>query len=255
MGLGRVSPRGQPYLILPARLASTRLSEKMLADLGGVPLVVRTWQRVASRFEHIWVATDDARIEGVVRDAGGKVVRTGAAPSGTHRVAEAARWLRAAGHLPGDGVVVNVQADEPFVDPEAVARVARAVAPAGTGGARIATGAAPLEVPLAAETARVKVVTDARGHALYFSRAAIPSGGPFRVHVGIYAFGVETLSALADLPEDGPAAALEASERLEQLRWLASGHAIRVVDLERGGDSIDTAEDLARARARFTRGG
>ncbi len=242
-----------PIVILPARLASTRLPEKMLVDLGGVPVVVRTWQRVAAVFEQVWVATEDDRIEAVVRAAGGRVVRTGPAPSGTHRVADAARRLAGEGRLAPHAVVVNVQADEPFVDPGAVARVAAAVASMGTDGARIATGAAPLDAAHAHDPARVKVVTDARGHALYFSRAAIPSGGPFRVHVGIYAFGVETLAALAALPDTGPAAALEASERLEQLRWLASGYPICVVDLAEGGDSIDTPADLARARQRLAR--
>jgi 3-deoxy-manno-octulosonate cytidylyltransferase (CMP-KDO synthetase) len=155
-----------------------------------------------------------------------------------------------AGLIAADAVIVNVQADEPFVDAAHVRAIAEGVASAGEG-PRIATGSAPLDAAEAGNPARVKVVVDAGGRALYFSRAPIPSGGPFRVHVGIYAFGAEVLAALTGLPDSGPAAALEASERLEQLRWLAAGHPIRVVPLPVGGDSVDTPEDLLRARARW----
>lgn len=226
--------------VIPARLASTRLPEKVLADIGGAPMVVRVWERVrrAEGIERVLVATDDRRVYDAVRAHGADVVMTGEHPSGTDRVAEAARNS-------GALRVVNVQGDEPFVDPTDIARVAAAV----TDATPIATAAAPLTEGFE-DPARVKVVCDDGGRALYFSRQPIPTGGPYRLHVGLYAFTAAALQAVAALPP----APLERAERLEQLRWLAAGYRIRVVSVPAGPISVDTAEDLARARARYARG-
>jgi 3-deoxy-manno-octulosonate cytidylyltransferase (CMP-KDO synthetase) len=237
-----VPPEGNVVVaILPARMGSVRLVGKMLADLGGVPLIVRTWQRAraAVGVDRVVVATDDDAIAAACTAAGAEVVRTGECASGTDRVAAAAVAL----DLRADDVVVNVQGDEPFVDPAHVAAIAAAVGPESP----IATGAVPLaDDP--SDPARVKVVCDDHGRALYFSRQPIPSGGPFRLHLGVYAFRADALSAVAALP----VAALESSERLEQLRWLAAGWPIRVVPLIGEPLSVDTFEDLARARARLS---
>lgn len=225
--------------VIPARFASTRLPGKALADLAGTPMVVRVWERVrrAEGIDKVLVATDDARIAEVVRARGGEVVMTGPCVSGTDRVAEAARNR-------GARVVVNVQGDEPFVDPTDITRVAAAV----SDGTPIATAAAPL-VEGVEDPARVKVVCDDAGRALYFSRQPIPHGGPWRLHIGLYAFTGAVLEGLAGLPPSP----LEKAERLEQLRWLEAGYRIRVVSVPQVSLSVDTPEDLALARARLAR--
>ncbi len=227
--------------VIPARRASTRLPDKMLADLGGEPLVVRTWRRVcAAGFDRTCVATDDDEIAAVVARAGGEVCRTGAAPNGTVRVAAAAVALGAA-----VDVVLDVQGDEPLVEPVTLRAVVEGLGGGGGSPFEIATGAAPGGEREATDPARVKVVVGAGGRALYFSRAAVPYGGPYRVHVGVYAFRPDTLQRVAALPEGD----LERTERLEQLRWLAHGIALRVVPVAAPAPSVDTAEDLARVRA------
>ncbi len=228
--------------ILPARLGSTRLPRKMLADLGGQPLVVRTLARARQAFARVVVATDSPEIADVVTQAGGAVVLTGEAPNGTTRVAMAYALLAARGE--GAEVVVNVQADEPLVDPGALLALAD-----GIGDFDVATGAAPLDD--ASNPARVKVVTGRDGLALYFSRSAVPYGGPFRVHLGVYAFRPAALALAVSLPEHP----LEHIERLEQLRWLAHGMRVRVIDLPAGEGGVDTPEDLARVRAHFAAAG
>ncbi len=236
-------PRPRVVAIVPARRASTRLPDKMLADLDGEPLIVRTWRRVLSAsLDAVLVATDDDEIAAVVKGAGGVVVRTGPADNGTHRVAEAARDLAA-------DVVVNVQGDEPLVSTDTIDRIVRGLCDADGVGFSVSTGAAPLAAAEAHNPARVKVVTDRDGRAVAFSRRAIPVAGPWSVHVGVYAFRAQLLRELVVLP----ATANEVAERLEQLRWLDHGVAIRVVAVETPGLSIDTAEDLACVRAIFAR--
>lgn len=224
--------------VIPARYGSTRLPGKALADIGGAPMVVRVWERVrrAEGIDRVLVATDDARIAEAVRSRGGEAVMTADHASGTDRVAEAAR---ASGALR----VVNVQGDEPFVEPVDIARVAAAVSEAYP----IATAAAPM-VEDVSDPSRVKVVCDHAGLALYFSRAAIPYGGPWRLHVGLYAYTATVLQALTALPPS----ALERSERLEQLRWLEAGYRVRVVSVPNGPGSVDTPDDLYRAQALYS---
>lgn len=230
--------------VIPARRGSTRLPDKPLADLGGAPLVWRVVEaaRRCPALDAVWVATDDAEVAAAVTARGGIAVRVDApCASGTARVARA---LEAAADLDllgstGFDVVVNLQGDEPFVEPAVLADLVAAV----RGGAGIATAAAPL--PAGAETDRhaVKVVCDAAGFALYFSRAAIPG----RLHLGVYAFAPAALQAVAHLAR-GP---LAAAEDLEQLAWLEAGWPIAVIDTPAAAPGIDTPEDLARARARW----
>jgi 3-deoxy-manno-octulosonate cytidylyltransferase (CMP-KDO synthetase) len=236
-------------VIIPARFGAQRFPGKPLADLAGQPLIAHVVDRArrARGVDVVAVATDDARIAAAVEKAGAAAILTGPASTGTDRVAEAARKL-----APSPDVVVNLQGDEPLIEPEAIETLVRAM----EGGVEMATLARPLEPEELERTQVVKVVTDLRGDALYFSRAPIPhrrSGGASglaRAHVGIYAFTAAFLQEFAALPPGR----LEAEESLEQLRALEHGHRIRVADTAYRGFGIDTPEDLDRARALLAAG-
>jgi 3-deoxy-manno-octulosonate cytidylyltransferase (CMP-KDO synthetase) len=194
------------------------------------------------------VATDDERIAMVARDAGADAVMTGPQETGTDRVAEAARVL-----LPRPGIVVNLQGDEPLIDPLAVETL---VAAMQHGDVEMATLARPLDPGEWERPEVVKVVTDRNGDALYFSRASIPwsrgDGAPSqaRAHVGMYGFTAAFLERFATLPRGR----LEREEALEQLRVLEHGLKIRVVDTSYRGFGVDTPHDLERARALMAAG-
>jgi 3-deoxy-manno-octulosonate cytidylyltransferase (CMP-KDO synthetase) len=238
--------------VIPARLGSTRLPHKPLQLLGGVPLVVRVVERVRGfgLADAIVVATDAPAVAAVAAAAGARVEMT--APelaSGTDRVAAVAG--RAG--FEGFEVVVNVQGDEPFLPLEAFAGAVARV----RGGDAIGTAAVPLRRQEADDPARVKVVTDLAGRALYFSRSVIPywrEAGPpvqgtYWQHLGIYAFGRATIARWQTLPQTG----LEIAERLEQLRALEHGISIGVARLDQPAPpGIDTPEDLRRAEALWT---
>ncbi len=245
-------------VLIPARLASTRLPDKPLADIAGKPMVVRVAERARlSQARQVVVAADSPKIVAACEAHGVAAVMTAPEhPSGTDRLAEASRLLA----LPDDEIVVNVQGDEPLIDPALIDSVAglleaRADAPMGT-------AAHPLgEVAEFTNPNLVKVVTDAQGLALYFSRApiawwrdgfasgvnALPDPAPLR-HVGIYSYRAGFLRAFPAL-EPAP---LERLESLEQLRALWHGHRIAVhVTQHAPGPGVDTPEDLARVRALF----
>jgi 3-deoxy-manno-octulosonate cytidylyltransferase (CMP-KDO synthetase) len=235
---------GRIAVIIPARWGAQRFPGKALADLAGAPLVARVVQRarIARGVDLVAVATDDERIARAARDAGAIAILTGPAATGTDRVAEAARKLS-----PSPDVVVNLQGDEPLIEPEAVETLVAAMAD----GAEMGTLARPLDPGEEERTQVVKVVTDLAGNALYFSRAPIPhrrAGGTSplaRAHVGIYAFTAAFLQRFAALAPGR----LEQEESLEQLRALEHGHRIRVADTTYRGFGIDTPEDLERARS------
>src|SRR5258706_2945967 len=246
-------------VIIPARMRSTRLPGKMLADIGGKPLVAWVAERArASGADEVIVATDDERIAAAVRAFGWKACMTSPAhETGTDRLPEAAGLL---GLAPGE-IVVNVQGDEPLIDPALVRAVAEELARHSE--ASIATAAHPITAPEAFfDPNVVKVVLDTSGHALYFSRApipyardafaasrgALPAGLPAYRHIGIYAYRAAYLARYSTLtPTD-----TERFAALEQLRALAHGHRIAVAlwngPLEAG---VDTAEDLDRVRRRL----
>jgi 3-deoxy-manno-octulosonate cytidylyltransferase (CMP-KDO synthetase) len=231
-------------VIIPARYGAERFPGKPLADLAGKPIISHVVEhaRRARGVDVVAVATDDERIARAAEQAGAEAIITGQAATGTDRVAQAARSLR-----PAPDVVVNLQGDEPLMEPEAIEALVAAMVP----GVRMATLARPLAEGELGRPDVVKVVCDRNGDALYFSRAAIPhrrAGGQSplaRAHVGIYAFEEAFLQEFASLPQGR----LEVEESLEQLRALENGHRIRVAETRYSGFGIDTPADLERARA------
>ncbi|HZV63849.1 MAG TPA: 3-deoxy-manno-octulosonate cytidylyltransferase [Telluria sp.] len=244
-------------VIIPARLASTRLPNKPLADLGGKPMVVRVAERAAlSGAARIVVATDHADIAAACAAHGIEACMTRADhPSGTDRIAEVAKTLG----LAPDAVVVNLQGDEPLIEPALLAATAARIAP----GVPMATCAHPLHDAADAFNPNVvKVVLDKAGRALYFSRATIPwhregfartqavlpaAYLPLR-HIGLYAYSNGFLQLYPSL-EPAP---LEQIEALEQLRVLWHGYpiAVHVTELAPAA-GVDTPDDLARVRLHY----
>lgn len=230
-------------VVIPARERSERLPGKPLAEIAGKPMILHVWERArrVRGIDRVLVATDSTRIADVVREAGGEAVTTSAdCASGTDRCAEAVRGLE------GVEVVINVQGDEPLLDPRAVERLLSAFEDPAV---RMATLARPLHAEESENPNVVKVVRNLRGDALYFSRAPIPfdrgGGAEPLAHVGIYGYRrafLEVFSALEPTP-------LERTERLEQLRALEHGHAIRVLLTDYRSLGVDTPEDLERVRA------
>ncbi|RZI96003.1 MAG: 3-deoxy-manno-octulosonate cytidylyltransferase [Variovorax sp.] len=248
-------------VLIPARLASTRLPDKPLADIAGLPMVVRVAQRaLASRAGRVVVAADHASIVAACEAHGIQALLTRTDhPSGSDRLAEACTLLQ----LDDDAIVVNVQGDEPLIDPELINAVADTLAahPATP----MSTAVHAIDTPDDFTNPNVvKAVLDASGHAMYFSRApipwwrdgfskagwtALPSPPPLR-HIGIYGYRAGFVRRFPELP----AAPVEGIEALEQLRVLWHGHRIAVhVSDHAPGPGIDTPEDLARVRALFAK--
>ena len=242
-------------VLIPARMASTRVPGKPLADIGGVPMVVRVPQRaIAAGAERVVVAADDTRIVDACTVHGIEALPTRSDhASGSERLAEA--WERLG--LDGDAVVVNVQGDEPLIDPQLVRDCASLLQQRPD--CVMSTAAHPIDtVADYLDPNIVKVVLDERGDALYFSRAPIPwrrdggsAGGPALPepaplrHVGLYAYRAGFLRSFPALP----ATDLERTEALEQLRALWHGHRIAVlVSQSVPGLGVDTPEDLERVR-------
>ena len=237
--------------VIPARLGSTRLPNKPLQLLAGEPLITRVIQRVMEHdlTDDLVVATDSRQVAEVAVAAGVRAVLTDPSHlSGTDRVAEVA----ARPEFAGAEIVVNVQGDEPFLPREALAGAIGRVEE----GDDVGTAAAPLDPALVADPARVKVVTDWRGRALYFSRAVIPHrreptdevGELYWQHLGIYAC---TRAALVRWVAAEPSLA-ELAERLEQLRALHCGLTIGVARLDEPAlPGVDTPDDLRRAEAHW----
>ena len=236
--------------VIPARYASRRFPGKPLVSLGGKPLVQHVYERASAcpLLSSVVVATDDARIHAAVEAFGGRAAMTSPRHlSGTDRVAEVAAARQAS-------VVVNVQGDEPFVNPRILEQVVRPLLEPSA--PPMATLAKRIEDPeLLRDPNVVKVVAGRSGEALYFSRSAIPYPGRSPAHrawehIGIYAYRREFLLAFSRM-EPTP---LEGVEGLEQLRALEHGYRIAVVPTEHHvGVSVDTPEDLERAR-RLLRG-
>lgn len=235
--------------VIPARYGSTRFPGKPLARLAGRPLLAHVVDRAreSRRLTRLLVATDDERIAAAAAEAGAEAVLTASGlPSGTDRAAAA---LRALGDPVPFDVVVNLQGDEPFLPGSAIDRSLDLLA--ADPEASMATLAVPLDPAEAPSPHAVKVVLDAGGRALYFSRAAIPYGMDGKAarlrHVGLYAFRRTYLERFVDL---GPSP-LERAEGLEQLRALEDGARIVVAIGDWPVLGVDTPEDLARAERRL----
>jgi 3-deoxy-manno-octulosonate cytidylyltransferase (CMP-KDO synthetase) len=234
------------HVLIPARYASSRFPGKPLADIAGRPMVVRVCERaVQSGAASVHVATDDERIAAAVRAAGHRFVLTRPDhPSGTDRIAEAASALKL-----GDGdIVVNVQGDEPLISPKLVAEVAGLLDQLNDASVSTACHAIHDEQSLTSPNV-VKVVIDARGYALYFSRSRIPypreAGGVCYRHAGIYGYRVGFLKRYAALAPSP----LEKAEALEQLRVLWHGYRIAVAVSETEiPPGVDTPQDLEAVR-------
>ena len=247
------------YIVLiPARYESTRFPGKPLAKICGKEMIVRVCRQVAKTGFDLAVATDDARIAQAVEKAGFKAVMTAATHhSGTERVEEAYR------NLGSDAdVVINVQGDEPFIDPAQIKTLASLFdEDPDTRIATLAMRFNPEEGLLALQDPNlVKLTVSDRGEALYFSRSVIPyvrkypaeewlEKVRFLTHIGIYAYRAETLREIVALPESG----LEKAESLEQLRWLQNGYRVKVGLSHKRTIGIDTPADLRRAEEFFMR--
>lgn len=243
-----------PIVVIPARMASTRLPGKPLAKIAGVPMIVRVLrQAVAANVGPVVVAAAEREIASAVESAGGRAVLTDPAlPAGTDRVYWAVEAVDKARQY---DVVVNLQGDLPGLDPAHIRAATEVLAPTG---ADIATLAAEIDDPADFDNPSVVKpvvvwdVTGRRGRALYFSRARVPHGeGPLFHHVGIYAFRREALSRFVGL---GPSP-LERREKLEQLRALEAGMTIAVARVDSVPISVDTEADLEKARAVLGRPG
>ena len=241
-------PQALPLIVIPSRMAATRLPGKPLADIHGTPLIVHVWRRaIEAQAGPVVVACADREIADAIGRAGGKAVLTRADhPAGSDRVHEAAMLLD-----PGRryDVVLNLQGDLPTLAPEAIRA---ALAPLVDPAVDVGTLAAPMRADWERESpAAVKIAASfAPGagvaRALYFSRSLIPSGaGPHYHHIGIYAFRRAALDRFVSLPPS----LLELREKLEQLRALEAGMRIDVALVDAVPMGVDTPEDLERARA------
>ena len=228
--------------VIPARYASTRLPGKPLKDIAGKPMVCRVYDRAvqAEKVSDTVVATDDERILQAVTEHGGRAVMTRADhPTGTDRLAEVAEAF------PDIDLIVNVQGDEPLIEPGLIDELVTAFEEDAD--LQMATVKTLMEDEAEiANPNNVKVVTDKQGYALYFSRSVLPyprnAGCPVYKHIGIYAYKRSFLLNYAKM-ESTP---LERSESLEQLRALENGYRIKVVETKAKFVGVDTAEDLAK---------
>jgi 3-deoxy-manno-octulosonate cytidylyltransferase (CMP-KDO synthetase) len=237
--------------IIPARFASTRFPGKPLALIQGKPMIRHVYEQASKALDSVYVATDDERIFSAVEGFGGKAVMTSEShTSGTDRCAEAVLLVEKQTGTAFD-VVLNIQGDEPFIQPEQIRALMDCFLDAST---QIATLVKPTsDATEIADPNRPKVVVTASKQALYFSRSAIPfvrgrqlqdwpAAASFFLHIGLYAFRKAVLNEITRLPQS----MLEKAESLEQLRWLENGYRITVRETDYRGFGIDTPEDLAR---------
>lgn len=231
--------------VIPARYASTRLPGKPLADIAGKPMIVRVYERAlkAKIPSEVIVAVDDERVFKAVEAAGGKVVMTKKDhPTGTDRLAEVAQ------KFPDVDVIINIQGDEPLIDPSVIDELAKQFIEKPE--LNMATVKTPMQEDEKNEPSNVKVITDKDGYALYFSRSLMPYprndvGVQVYKHIGIYGYKRDFLLQYATM-QPTP---LEQTESLEQLRALENGYKIKVIATNKHFVGVDTKEDLARVNA------
>lgn len=243
--------------IIPARLQSSRLPGKLLLTETGKPLIQHAWESAGAASilagrkgdgPNLLIATDCLQIAATGKRFGANVEMTGDHPSGTDRIAEVVRK-----HLPDSDIIVNIQGDEPDIDPESINKVAQLLI--DNPNAEMATLCAPInDVAILNDPGCVKAVCAADGRALYFSRCPVPfmrdgdqserlaDNSPWKLHLGIYAYRRKFLLRLADQPPSP----LEELEKLEQLRALEMGATIQIAEVPHRSVGIDTPEDYAR---------
>ena len=236
-------------IIIPARMASTRFPNKVLADVGGLPMVVRTAKQVM-HLDDVVVAADDEKIIEVCNEYGIKAMLTSTThKSGTDRINECAQLLE----LDDDELVINIQADEPFIEPEVLSALITRLNQLKEDKTAFIMGSCynAINAEAAEDPNLVKVVMDADHNAIYFSRSQIPynrsGAATYFGHIGIYGFTKKTLFEFCSL-DDAP---IEDIEKLEQLRAIYHAKKIAMVKVASTGFGIDTREDLARAKEIF----
>jgi len=237
--------------IIPARYASTRFPGKPLADIHGKPMIRHVYEQASRALETVYVATDDKRIYDAVIAFGGEVVMTSAFhKSGTDRCAEAIRIIEREKGNTFD-VVLNVQGDEPFIEPQQLELIKSCFSNQETQIATLVREIQSTEELL--DPNRPKVVVSKKQEAVYFSRTAIPyirgkdpvdwlSSHVFYMHIGLYGFRRDTLLQVTSLPQSP----LELAESLEQLRWIENGYTIAVKTTTYESFGVDTPEDLKK---------
>lgn len=229
---------------IPARMASTRFPGKPLALIRGKPMVIRVWENAVEAVgsKNTFILTDSEKIMNTVQDYGAQAIMTSSnARSGTERIASV---LDRFDHE----IIVNMQGDEPFFKAVVLTKLIEAFRKEEK--AQVLSSFFPLSPSAATDPNRVKVVLDKEGYALYFSRAPIPSGGPFLKHIGIYLFRRDFIKRYLAM-DPGK---LETSEKLEQLRILESGYSIKMIRSDEDSPGIDTPEDLKRAEELHVKG-
>ena len=242
----------KPLVVIPARMSSSRLPGKPLADIAGTPMIVRVWQQaMAAGIGPVVVAAAEVEIAAAILNAGGRAHLTPPnLSSGSDRIFAALQAIdRDATH----DVVVNLQGDLPALDPSNIRAVADTLAETGADIATLAAeidNAADRDNPSVVKPVVAWDVSGVRGRALYFTRARAPyGGGPLYHHIGIYAFRREALARFVSLPPSP----LEQREKLEQLRALEAGMTIAIARVDSVPLSVDTEEDLKKARALLSR--
>jgi 3-deoxy-manno-octulosonate cytidylyltransferase (CMP-KDO synthetase) len=233
--------------VIPARYASTRFPAKLMQDLGGKTVITRTYEAAVNTnlFDDVFVVTDSDLIFNEIVSQGGKaIMSTKEHESGSDRIAEAVSNLDV-------DIVINIQGDEPFIDKDSLLKLIQVYKNDTKGEVDLASLMREItEIQHIENPNNVKVVVDQSGFALYFSRSVIPYpreknvGVRYMQHVGIYAFRKQALMDFYNLPMKS----LEASEKLEQLRYLEFGKRIKMVETNHVGIGIDTLEDLEKAR-------
>jgi 3-deoxy-D-manno-octulosonate cytidylyltransferase len=240
------------YAFIPARYASTRFPGKPLADILGKPMFWHVWSRASAcvGLRGVTLCTDDTRIADAAAQLAVPCLLTRADhENGSSRIYEAAMLAG----IPADAVVVNIQGDEPALDPSMLDAL---LAPFANPSVEVSTLAAPMSAAEALSPDRVKVVRDLSGNALYFSRSPIPYnrdgegvGNAFFLHVGLYAYRMRTLARYVSLPPSP----LEEREKLEQLRFLENGIPVHVAVTPHRSHGVDRPEDIAAILPLLTR--
>jgi 3-deoxy-manno-octulosonate cytidylyltransferase (CMP-KDO synthetase) len=239
--------------IIPARYASTRFPGKPLINISGKSMIRRVWDQASkSTLHQLYVATDNAKIYDHVKAFGGKALMTSPDhPNGTSRCQEALEMISASGMETNIHAVINIQGDEPFINPQQIDQVSLLFSDTAVEIATLARQITDENILLDHNV--VKVVIEKKGRALYFSRQPIPfvrgidprdwvRSHTFYKHIGIYGYKTDVLQKIVGLPSGK----LEIAEKLEQLRWMEYGFSIRIAETEHESIAIDTPEDLLK---------